>query len=107
MTLLKRLLTSAALFLPLLVVLYFGICMVGGGIAGGRVGLENPKADDINERSQQAGRDFVRNNLSTIALSSFGGAAVLSLAISFSGLLPWCRKPRQPPPLPIPPGPAA
>jgi hypothetical protein len=100
MTLLKRLLTSAAFFLPLLVILYFGICMVGGAIAGARVGLESPKGEDINERSRQAGADFVRNNLSVIALSSLGGAAALSLAISFSGVLPWCRKPKQPPSLP-------
>jgi hypothetical protein len=101
MTLLKRLLTAAALFLPLLVIIYFGICIVGGGIAGARIGLENPKADDLTPRSEEAGRAFVQDNIKVIVVGSFGGAGILSLAIPFSGLLPWCRKPRQvPPPLP-------
>ena len=101
MTLLKRLLTAAALFLPLLVILYFGICIVGDGIAGARIGLENPKAEDLTPRSREAGRAFVQNNLTAIVVASFSAAGILSLAIPFSGLLPWCRKPRQiPPPLP-------
>jgi len=101
MTLLKRLLTAAALFLPLLVIVYFGICIVGGGIAGARISLENPKAEDLTPRSREAGRAFVQDNITAIAVASFGAASILSLAIPFSGLLPWCRKPRQvPPPLP-------
>lgn len=101
MTLLKRLLTAAALFLPLLVILYFGICIVGGGIVGARIGLKNPGSEDLTPRSQEAGRAFVQDNLKAIVVGSFVGAGILSLAIPFSGLLPWCRKPRQvPPPLP-------
>ena len=102
MTLLKRLLTAAGLFFPLLVILYFGICIVGGGIAGARVGLQNPDAEDLNAKGREAGRAFVHDNLRTIALSSLAGAATISLALPFSGLFPWCRKPREisPPPLP-------
>ena len=78
--------------------------MVGGGIAGARVGMENPNATDLSARSREAGRNFVRNNLPAIVFTSLGAAALGSLTISFSGLLPWCRKPREDsavPPVPV------
>jgi hypothetical protein len=103
MTLLKRLLTAAALFLPLLFVFYFGICIVGGAITGVRIAAQHPHTADLDARTREAGGAFVRNNIATIALSSFAAAGVVSLAIPFSGILPWCRKPQEvPPPLPIP-----
>jgi hypothetical protein len=99
MTLLKRLLTAMVLFIPLFIFFYFVICAVGGGIAGGRVAAENPNASDLSSRSRQAGADFVRNNLPMIAISALGLSLAGSAAISFTGLLPWCRKP-NPPPIP-------
>ena len=40
----------------------------------------------------EAGANFVKNHLGIIVLSSFGTAFVVAVGISFSGILPWCRK---------------
>jgi hypothetical protein len=100
MTLLKRLLTSMVLFAFLFVVLYFAICMVGGAIAGANAGASNPNSQDSFKLGAQAGADFVRHNIRAILFSSFGISFASSLALSFSGIFPWCRKPPQPPKLP-------
>jgi hypothetical protein len=99
MTLLKRLVTSVVLFVFFFVVLYFGICMVGAMISGGLAGAGSANQQDAYEAGRQAGGDFVRHNIRAIALGSLVGSLVLSLGLSFSGILPWCRKPNQPPPL--------
>jgi hypothetical protein len=72
----------------------------GGGIAGGRSAIEHPDVVDKQELGREAGRNFVKNNLGAILLTSLGGSFVISVAVSFSGVLPWCRKPPEPPPLP-------
>ena len=92
MTLLIRLLTAGGLFLPLFVVIYFAICLVGGGIAGGKVGVQHPNDPNASRMAQEAGANFVKTNIGTILVSSFGTASVVALGISFSGILPWCRK---------------
>src|SRR6267154_1845882 len=97
MTLLKRSLTAIVLFVFLFVVLYFGICIVGGGIAGARASAGNANPRDNFELGRQAGERFVRQNLGTIATCSFGISLASSLALSFSGIFPWCKKPAEPP----------
>ncbi len=95
------------LFPFLFIVLYFGICIGGGAIAGGKVGVDNPDASGTRnyDLAKQAGGNFVRHNLGTIVLSSFGIAAVISLGLSFTGIFPWCRKPAPPAIPPMPAGP--
>jgi hypothetical protein len=95
MILLKRVLTSMALFVFLFVALYLGICIVGGAISGGIAGANHPQ--DSFELGRRAGENFVRNNLLVIVLSAFGISLVSSLSLSFSGIIPWCRKSPQPP----------
>jgi hypothetical protein len=97
MTLLKRFLTSIVLFVFLFVVLYFGICIIGGGIAGATAGANHPDAQENYELGRQAGADFVRHNLRAIVFSSLGISFVSSVALSFSGIFPWCKKPSYPP----------
>ena len=101
MMLLKRCMTALVLFVFLFFVIYFQMCMVGGGIAGAREGMRNPNPQDSFEQGRQAGGDFVRENLAAIAIGSLGISLIASLAFSFSGILPWCRKPKQPTPPPI------
>lgn len=67
---------------------------------GARAGAEHPNDPNSIQLGQEAGRNFVLNNLGTIVLSALGGSFVISLVVSFSGILPWCRKSPQPPPLP-------
>ncbi len=100
MTFLKRFVTSILLFGILFVFLYLGICMAGGFIAGAKAGPKGANPQESFQLGQRAGADFVRDNLRAIVFSSFGISFVASLALSFSGILPWCRKPAEPPKLP-------
>jgi hypothetical protein len=99
MTLLKRIATSIVLFVFFFVVVYFAICMVGGAISGAEAGAGNPNVHDAMEAGGQAGANFVRHHIGVILISSFVISLVSSLALSFSGILPWCKKPSQPPQL--------
>ncbi|MEJ0089863.1 MAG: hypothetical protein WDM80_08985 [Limisphaerales bacterium] len=99
MTLLKRMATSIVLFVFFFVVMYFGICIVGGAISGAMAGAGAQNAQEGYDVGRQAGEDFVRHHIGAILLGSFAISFLSSLALSFSGILPWCRKPSQPPPL--------
>jgi hypothetical protein len=103
MLLLKRIATSVVLFVFLFVVVYFAICMVGGAISAVISGTGNPNPHDAYDEGRQAGANFVRHNIRLILLSSLLISIVSSLLLSFSGILPWCRRPPQPPPLQPPP----
>jgi hypothetical protein len=101
MLFLKRIATSAVLFVVLFIILFIGSLAVGGAIAGARAGSGNPNAKDFQsgyEVGQQAGADFARRYTGIIFLGSFGASVVGSLAISFSGVLPWCRRAVAEPP---------
>lgn len=103
MLFLKRLATSLVLFVFLFVVLYIGSLAVGGGIAGARAGREHPEVKDFKsgyEAGQQAGAEFARKYSGIIAIAALGVSGVASLALSFGGVLPWCRRTPQPPQLP-------
>lgn len=90
MTLIKRMATSVVLFVFFFVVMYMGICIVGGGISGGMAGAHDPQ--HAAEAGRQAGMDFVKHYMGIILLTSFGVSLTASLALSFTGILPWCRK---------------
>jgi NADH:ubiquinone oxidoreductase subunit 3 (subunit A) len=102
MLLFKRLLTSFVLFLILGVALSIGTLAVVGGVVGARA------AADTNARDYQsgyaaghaAGQEVGRKYGGTIILIALGVSAVTSVVIPFTGILPWCRKKSQPPPLP-------
>jgi hypothetical protein len=94
MIMLKRLATAAVFFLPMFLFFYFGICMAGGMVAGMRIALDHPGATNLAAQGGQAGREFVRNNLGMILLGAFVLSSAGSLALAFSGLFPWCRKPQ-------------
>lgn len=111
MLVLKRILTSAVLFVTLFVLCYFGIIIVGAGIAGGIAGSKARSTGDFQKDYQagadlgsQAGAEFATKNAGIIALGSLVISAVASLGLSFGGVFPWCRRatepPEGPPPLP-------
>ena len=101
MTLLKRLLTFVILFVFLYFVVYMAICIGGGAVAGFMAGFNHPNtpAQDAYKLGGQAGGNFVRNNRLAIMCGALGISLVTSLALSFSGIFPWCKKPMQPPPV--------
>jgi hypothetical protein len=99
MTLLKRIVTASVLFVFLSVVVYVAICMVGGGISGAIAGTGAHSIQNAHDAGREAGAGFVRHNLRVILLSSTLISLASSLALSFSGVFPWCKKPIKPPPL--------
>jgi hypothetical protein len=103
MLLIKRLATTLVLFVILFVMFFMGSLVVGGAIAGARSGGANPDAKDFQsgfEAGQKAGAEFTRKYRGMIIFGSLGMSGLGSVAFSFSGLLPWCRKAAQPPKLP-------
>jgi hypothetical protein len=97
MLFLKRLATSFALFLLLFVVLFIGSLAVGGAIVGLRAHTDNPGAKDFRsgyELGHKAGSEFGRKYGPIFFIGAFGVSAVGSLALSFSGVFPWCRRPK-------------
>ena len=48
-----------------------------------------------NRSGEMRGRSLPRNNSGTIALVAAGLSGIISLVLTFGGLLPWCR--RKPP----------
>src|ERR1017187_7868557 len=103
MLLLKRLGTAFILFLVLFVILFIGSLAVGGGIAGARAGRGYSGTKDFQsgfEVGQQAGADFARKYRGIICFGALGISSLASLTVSFSGIVPWCRRDSQPPKLP-------
>lgn len=103
MLLFKRLLTSFVLCLILWVALSIGTLAIVGGVAGARAAANNPNARDYQSGysvGQVAGREVGRKYGGTIILIALGVSVVASVIISFAGIVPWCRKRSQPPPLP-------
>ena len=76
------------------------ICVVGGAFSGAKSAIDHPDVQDKAALGAEAGRNFVRNNLGTIVIGACSASFLASVAISFSGILPWCKKPPPPPPLP-------
>ena len=104
MLLLKRLATLLALFVVLFVVVYFAICFIGGAVSGGMAGAGNLNPKDAAAAGRKAGAAFVKENMKAIFVGSCVVSIAVSAGLSFSRVLPWCRKPSAPPPLPPPPG---
>lgn len=101
MTFLKQFITFIVLFVFLFVVVYLGTCVVGGAISGGMAGAGNHDPQAAAEAGQRAGAAFVRDHIKAIVLGSFLASLIGSAALSFTGILPWCKRPApmQPPPL--------
>jgi hypothetical protein len=104
MLFLKRLLTSFVLFVALWITFFLGTLAVVGGVVGARAAAGNPNARDYQSgyaAGHAAGEQMGRKYGLTILLVSCGVSAVASITISFTGVLPWCRRrPQQPPPVP-------
>ena len=103
MLLLKRLATSFVLFIILFVCLFIGGLFVGGAIVGARAQAANSGAKDFRsgyEAGHKVGYEFGKRYGAIIFLGALGTSGVVSLAISFSGVLPWCRRDPQPPAIP-------
>ena len=94
MLLLKRIFTSLVLFLILTWILYYGAVIVSGFVVGANAALHSPEASDKQEVGRQAGLEFLNQHVGVVAGAAVGIALVASFALSFSGMLPWCRKHR-------------
>jgi len=100
--LLRRLVTAFVMFVVGFVVLYFVLLVVTMGIGGAIAGMQaspdqHPTTFDEGYKiGLEAGRQFREHYGKIIAeidvLVALVLAALLSLGVAFSGLLPWCRK---------------
>src|SRR2546430_1551683 len=91
MALFKRLATSCVLF----VFLSFGLLIGMGVVVGARGGIHSPPVRDYDSSyaAAQAGvHEITRKYGAVVFLSTLGVSALSALVISFSGILPWCRK---------------
>ncbi len=70
------------------VVLYFGACMVTGGVAGAIVGSRCPDAETASRMGAQAAAQVVADNRIYLA----GGAMVLTAVGTCLGILPGTRE---------------
>jgi hypothetical protein len=104
MLLLKRLLTFFVLVPVLWIAFSIGALAVVGGVAGAQA-ARNEHATNFQSgyaAGHAAGQEVGRKYGPMVLVGSLGVSAIASLGISFSGVLPWCRRrPQTPPPLPI------
>jgi hypothetical protein len=102
MLFLTRFVTFVILVPLLWIVFFIGTAAVIGGVAGAQA-AQAKHATDIRSgytAGQEAGRELGRQYGPIMLLGSLGLSVVASGAISFTGILPWCRRKPQPPPLP-------
>ncbi len=95
MLFLKRLLTAAVFFVILFVVFFLAGAGIMGGIAGAKVAQTSGSTDFQSgyNAGRKAGEEAGRRYGFLIFFGAAGTAGMASLGISFSGLLPWCRRP--------------
>ncbi len=91
----KRLATAIGCFIPTVVLFFFGIAMVGGMIVGGIAGAKASSSSEGAEAGRIAGEQFGQTFGPLIFLLSLFLAAITVVVLTFGGILPWCRKPRE------------
>lgn len=98
MLLVVRGLTALVLFFVLSVVLCTGTLTVVGGIAGARAAREANAQDYESgyEAGRQAGEEIGEKYGALVMFATTGLSALISIALSFSGVLPWCRAKKSP-----------
>jgi len=101
MLILKRLITAAVLGGILFVLLFIGSMVVGGAMVGAAAAQANHATDFQSgaQAGQKAGQEFGAKYGPLFLGGSAVVAFAISVSLSFSRVLPWCR-PNNPPPLP-------
>ena len=103
MLFLKRFVTFIILVPILWIVFFIGTLAVVGGVVGAQA-ARSQHANDFQSGyavGHAAGQEVGKKYGPMILLGSIGASTIASLGISFSGVLPWCRRrPQTPPPLP-------
>ncbi len=94
MLFIKRILTTAVLFVVLFIVLYLLTSGILGAVAGMRAG-SNANVHDFNsgyDVGREAGMEIGRKYGAIIIFGASGIAGVAAGALSFSSAIPWCRR---------------
>jgi hypothetical protein len=91
---LKRTFTALVLFVVLTVVVDLVATVVGCALAGGLDSVFHPGGDFTSgyERGKEVGAAFTRQYGGTIFIGSLFASMIGALALSFSNVLPWCRR---------------
>jgi hypothetical protein len=90
----ERLVTSCVLF----AILSLALLITIGMVAGARGGINSPTGRD--SRAYAAGYEVTRRYGAIVLLSVLSVLTLAAVAISFTGVLPWCRRECRPPPRP-------
>jgi len=98
----KRLVTSAILFVVLFIVFLVLAVGVGSAVVAGRAVAKETRAGNGSMSSERGGqlgqaaaKEFARRYGSLIMLGAFGLSALGAVSLPFSGALPWCRMGRE------------
>ena len=102
MLFLKRFVTTVVLFPFLFLVLSIGTLTIGGAVLGAKAASEQKATGFESGRNigRKAGEEFGRKYSAIIFKGSALISLIFSIGISFSGILPWCRR-DTPPPMPL------
>lgn len=93
---LTRLLTAAALALPLSFAAFVLLVAVGGAVVGAQSGAAHPgDTPAAYEAGREAGTAFGQKYAVPLFLGALGLGTAGSAALAFSGVLPWCRRKRR------------
>lgn len=87
--------TAIGCFIPTVVIFFLGIAMISGMIVGGIAGAKAGNTTEAADVGRIAGEQFGRNFGAIIFFLSMALAAITALVLTFGGILPWCRKPRE------------
>ena len=106
MLLVRQSLTAFLILLVLCPIFSVAGLVVGGAVLGGMQAAqyiqEGGDPDDheaIHAMSREVGEEFGAKWAMPIFAVSFVLAMLIAAAISFTGILPWCRAPQSPPSL--------
>jgi hypothetical protein len=97
MLILKRFGTALVLFIILFPVLFVGSLVMGVGIVGSHAEASHYQS---GYKEGEVGAGFGRDYGAIIFGGALGISVLASVTVAFSGVLPWCRRPPQPPKLP-------
>lgn len=94
MLLFKRLVTASFLFIFFVIVLFLGSSLVIGGIVGASAAREAraTNSEEGYKIGRRAGEEVGRKYGAIMILGSAVGAMAGACGLSFTGVLPWCRR---------------
>ena len=93
----KRFSTAVAVFVILFIVLILAVAGVQVAGSYAKASAKGLAGQDSYEYRLEYQREFTKRYGKLVTFSAAGISFVSSLALSFGGVLPWCRQKQKPP----------